>query len=231
MFGEERLASILAQISGPKSTSYNPISIMAALRENKTLSTLRNGKTVCSDHHLRVCNTCCLDLSCCDPDEDDRLRDGLDPEDSEQEDNIGDRGNAENLALEDDARVFILSESIARFIPQWDDQIIGPANTIGLPWYHGTSPTPHPPSSLAVYGCGDCHLRWLVGKEGFAAASHHPSHHTYFHEYAGTRRSLLVNVDGACSSNGSLHAQAGIGVFFASDSPYNVSEPLHLSGG
>ena len=41
---------------------------------------------------------------------------------------------------------------------------------------------------------------------------------------------LVVFVDGACSSNGTINAQGGIGVHFAPASKHNVSEVFTLQG-
>ena len=37
---------------------------------------------------------------------------------------------------------------------------------------------------------------------------------------------LVIYTDGSCSNNGYEGARAGYGIFFAPESPYNVSEPL-----
>lgn len=65
-----------------------------------------------------------------------------------------------------------------------------------------------------------------MGRAGHSAAASHPSHHTLFHEYAGTRRSLVVHTDGACVNNGTPSAAAGVGVYFSTGSKYNISAPL-----
>ncbi|TVY42544.1 Ribonuclease H1 [Lachnellula occidentalis] len=119
---------------------------------------------------------------------------------------------------------------MARFTPQWDQQILGPANTIGIEKDNEKPPKPLPLSSLPIYHCSTCQLTWLVGEKGEAAAKNHPSHHTYSHIYAGTNRSLLVFADGACSGNGALNARGGLGVFFGAGSKFNFAERLSESG-
>lgn len=133
-------------------------------------------------------------------------------------------------SAEEDDRVFVLGTRVNRFMPQWDSQILGPANTYKLNQDSSNPPKPLPLSTLKLHECERCNLTWLIGELGEAAARGHPSHHTYSHIYAGTSRSLVVFVDGACSLNGSLNAKGGIGVHFGSASKYNVSEAFDLQG-
>ncbi|ERF71963.1 hypothetical protein EPUS_06522 [Endocarpon pusillum Z07020] len=135
--------------------------------------------------------------------------------DSEEEDN--------------DDRVFVLGEGVNRFMPQWDEQILGPANKFRIKTDYNMPPKPEELQVAALLACSQCELTWLVGKAGQSAGAGHPSHHTLYHEYAGTSRSLVVRTDGACINNGQPRAEAGVGVYFAPNSRYNVSSPLEDS--
>ncbi|KAK0100881.1 hypothetical protein ONS95_007326 [Cadophora gregata] len=184
--------------------------------------TLPNGKTVCFDHHLRRCDFCTVDFSFGESDEDEPgyYSDGTD-------DLVDEYGSGDD---EDNERVFILTGSTARFTPQWDEQVLGPGNTYKIQMNYDNPPKALPLSSLQTHYCSSCHLTWLVGEKGEAAAKDHPSHHTYSHEYCGTSRSLLVFTDGACSENGSSGARGGLGVFFGPHSKFNFAEFLAVSG-
>ncbi|KAH8750628.1 ribonuclease H-like domain-containing protein [Hyaloscypha sp. PMI_1271] len=111
-------------------------------------------------------------------------------------------------------------------MPQWDEQVLGPANTYKIKQVYDNPPKPLPLSSIQTYHCTICQLTWLVGEIGEAAARNHPSHHSYSHDYCGTRRSLLVFTDGACSGNGTRDARGGIGCFFGPSSKFNIGERL-----
>ncbi len=130
----------------------------------------------------------------------------------------------------DPDRVFILGGRLARFMPQWDEQLLGPANTFRLQQDYAHPPTPSAAATLNLHQCGNCQLTWLIGENGPITASSHPSHHTYWHVYAGTRRSIIVFADGACSSNGAINACAGVGIQFMEGSKFNVSEAFTLQG-
>lgn len=81
-------------------------------------------------------------------------------------------------------------------------------------------------SNLDLQTCPICQLSWFVGRMGPAAASSHPSHHTYCDSVIGTERSLVVYTDGFCrqrTGNGSI---IGVGVFFQDNSKFNISEPF-----
>lgn len=108
--------------------------------------------------------------------------------------------------------------------------MLGPANTYKIEKDYKDPPKPLPLSSVKLHQCATCNLTWLIGEIGEAAAKGHPSHHTYSHVYAGTSRSLMVFVDGSCSSNGTTDARGGIGVYFGSASKYNISESFILQG-
>jgi hypothetical protein len=126
----------------------------------------------------------------------------------------------------EDERVFVLGGCTARFMPQWDEQVLGPANTYKIKKDYDNPPKPLPLPSVQTHHCTICQLTWLVGERGKAAARNHPSHHSYSHEYSGTSRSLLVFTDGACSGNGTRDARGGIGCFFGPSSKFNIGERL-----
>ncbi|OCL02898.1 hypothetical protein AOQ84DRAFT_303827 [Glonium stellatum] len=124
--------------------------------------------------------------------------------------------------------VSVLSGPAARFIPQWDDQILGPSNAILLQKNHDNTPKPISPSSVMLYGCSECQLTWLVGAKGLSAATSHPSHRTYFHQDIETKRSIVTFMDGACYKNGYPNALIGVGAFFQENSRFNISEKMAI---
>ncbi|KAH7356983.1 ribonuclease H-like domain-containing protein [Rhexocercosporidium sp. MPI-PUGE-AT-0058] len=200
---------------------------MSLPRPPKQLShTLPNGKTVCFDHHLRRCGVCLVDFSY-ESDEDEAGYYGSgglnDLNDDESDFGVeGDDG--------DDDRVFVLWGGAARFTPQWDEQVLGPANTFQIQKDEKNPPKASSLSSLRTHYCSTCQLTWLVGENGEEAAKSHPSHHSYSHVYSGTRRSLFVFTDGACSGNGTPDARGGLGIFFGPGSKFNLAERLAVSG-
>jgi len=164
---------------------------------------LTDGQLVCTAHLLVICHTCCVNFS--GP----TFR----------------RGSEEK---NDDDRVFVLGQDVNRFMPQWDEQVLGPKNTIQVEKDYDKPPKPEQLQISAVLACSRCELTWLVGNAGQSAAANHPSHHTLYHEYAGTRRSLIVWTDGACINNGQPNAKAGVGVYFGLNSKYNICSPLQI---
>ncbi|KAI0438148.1 hypothetical protein F4803DRAFT_565511 [Xylaria telfairii] len=117
---------------------------------------------------------------------------------------------------EDDERVFVLGTGVNRFMPQWDGELLGPANTIKLQTNYAYPPQALTPDQLSLYYCAECHLTWLKGNEGAEAVQSHPSHHTYQHIHAGTSRSLVVFTD----------VNASMGIYFGPESKYNISQRL-----
>ena len=185
---------------------------------------LPNGDLVCYNHYLPVCHRCCVDFTFMQ-EERDSLESSQEGSEDEEEDNQPLSSDAANSD-----RVFVLVGGVARFIPQWDQQLLGPANTFRIQQDYDHPPTPSAATTLNLHHCRDCQLTWLIGENGPVAAASHPSHHTYLHIYAGTSRSILVFVDGACSSNGSVNARAGVGIYFQDGSKFNISEAFTLQG-
>jgi hypothetical protein len=107
---------------------------------------------------------------------------------------------------------------------------MGPRNVFSLGIDYDSPPKPLPISSISVDECAKCHAVWLAGNRESGAEIIHPSHHTINHGIAGTRRSLVVQVEGLLSGNGSSEQQppprVAIGVYFGAGSPFNVSEEL-----
>jgi ribonuclease HI len=159
---------------------------------------------VCFDHRLPLCVICCVDYR-----------------------GLGQREEDE----QDSERVFILGTGVNRFVPQWDEQLLGPANTREIEKNYDNPPKALTPDQLSLHYCGECQLTWLKGNEGVEAVQSHPSHHTYQHIYAGTSRSLIVFTDGACPSNGTtLATKASVGVYFGSESRFNISGRIETGG-
>lgn len=192
---------------------------MSHLPERKELLDYdRNGRAVCFDHHLRVCGICCMDFTF-----EDSSSEEEDYEEEEDEDE--DEDDAEDKD-EDEDRVFILGTGVNRFMPQWDEQVLGPAKVRALDTDYENPPRALAPDQLRFHYCNSCNLTWLEGKKGPEAARSHPSHHTTDHMFSGTRRSLVVFVDGACPSNGPRATRASIGVYFGPNSAHNISKRL-----
>lgn len=200
---------------------------------------LPNGQAVCRDHRLRICPVCCLDLTYDDSDSLDEGDDGGNEDDHEEEDEDPEavaqmRAVPPYLLLAWQDRCFILAGSTARFIPQWEESLVGGDDLTRLDRLdkdYNNPPIPNQPSSLSLHYCTTCHLTWVGGRAGLAGLENHPSHHTLYHQYSGTSRSLMVFVDGACASNGTSNARGGIGVYFGPNSPFNQSVPLVLQPG
>jgi len=185
-------------------------------KRREIIDYLPNGKAVCYDHHRRICYSCCVDYTFDEDDDSDKQGNHA------LVDHDDDGGERRNHDPVNDDQVFVLWGSTARFLPQSDEEIVGPGAKFRKDWQARTSTITRP----TYHFCESCGLTWLVGEKGTSAARSHPSHHTLFHEYAGTRRSLVVWLDGACLGNGSSDARAGIGGYFGSDSRYNISEAL-----
>ncbi|KAI0469096.1 ribonuclease H-like domain-containing protein [Xylaria cf. heliscus] len=170
---------------------------------------------VCFDHFRQVCGTCCVDYRGT------RRRPNVVVDDDYDDDDDDDG----------DERVCILETGQNRFIPQWDGQLLGPANICGIETNYADPPKALTPDQLNMHYCGECQLTWMEGDVGAEAVRSHPSHHTYQHIHAGTNRSLVVFTDGACSSNGSSSAvKASIGVYFGPQPRYNISRLRNGNG-
>ncbi|KAI1743969.1 hypothetical protein F4680DRAFT_408072 [Xylaria scruposa] len=162
----------------------------------------RNG-AVCFDHRRQVCDTYWVDY----------------------------RETERRSEAEDDERVVILETGVNRFMPQWDEQLLGPTNTSTIEQNRVDPPKALTPDRLSMPYCHECQLTWMEGDAGVEAVQSHPSHHTYQHIDAGTDRSLVVFTDGACPSNGMSSAvSSSVGVYFGPQSRYNISERLNSDG-
>ncbi|PVH83715.1 hypothetical protein DL98DRAFT_585181 [Cadophora sp. DSE1049] len=141
-----------------------------------------NGQLVCLAHHRRICDDCGVDCE-------------------KQEFSGGeDTGFRSYAPISDKSdRGAVLRGEFARFHPEIDPQIIGPANT-AIP------------------------LTWLVGTAGEAAARDHPSHHSTYDPAYGPGRSLYVSTDTYCTGSGQRRARGGMGVFFGPGSKFNIME-------
>lgn len=133
-------------------------------------------------------------------------------------------GDLISTKMPNENQVFVLDGSTARFIPQSDEQVVGPSNSRNT--LIGSECTPGP---ISLIYCSICGVSWLVGEKGPDAAASHPSHHTLVHIYAGTRRSIVVFIDGACPANGPAALQASVGVYFGPESPKNISRSINMS--
>ncbi|KAF3933806.1 hypothetical protein ABW20_dc0107236 [Dactylellina cionopaga] len=110
---------------------------------------------------------------------------------------------------ENEERVFALVGGMARFMPQWDQQILGPENTFRIKMNHDDPPKPTAPDQLESY-CNDCEVTWLVDKK----AARPP---------AATPLTILST---ASTKEPAALFWAAIGVFFGLQSPHNRSQTL-----
>ncbi|KAI0195293.1 hypothetical protein EV127DRAFT_420622 [Xylaria flabelliformis] len=160
-------------------------------------------EVVCFDHRRQVCDTCCMNH----------------------------RGTEGRFEAEDE-RVFIFGPVFNRFMPQWDTQLLGLANTCIIAKNRADPPKALTPDQISLHYCDKCQLTWIKGEAGVELVQSHPSHNTtYNYIHAGTDRSLIVFADGACPSNGMSSAvNSSIGVYFGPQSRYNISERLNNDG-
>ncbi|TDZ44690.1 hypothetical protein CTRI78_v009421 [Colletotrichum trifolii] len=103
-------------------------------------------------------------------------------------------------------------------MPQWDEQVLGPASAIQIRKDYNNPPYPLTPDQLNLHYCRNCQLTWLDGNLGV------PSPHAYHSIYANTDRTVVVFADGTCPPSTSLATIPSIGVYFGSESVYNISK-------
>ncbi|KAI1077744.1 hypothetical protein F5B20DRAFT_582856 [Whalleya microplaca] len=122
-----------------------------------------------------------------------------------------------------------------RFIPQWDEQVVGVRIWNRLEKVRGVdfkAPAPNPPAKVETVYCEECQLTWLKG-ETSKHIHHHPTHNTLrFHDASAKlldERSLVVYVDaikyGPTQDGEGMY---GIGIYFGKDSKYNHCETMYL---
>ena len=129
------------------------------------------------------------------------------------------------------------------FIPQWDEQILGPAwRQQRGKWDYDNPPQPLLPDAAemkdAFKYCEQCQLTWLVGhdkEEGHKHPQHYAwkpeAEHIDVHRWGlEPEASIIVYVHGACIAEGeeskSIVANpAGTGIFFGKGSKYNMAAP------
>ncbi|KAI1205548.1 uncharacterized protein F4807DRAFT_464634 [Annulohypoxylon truncatum] len=129
------------------------------------------------------------------------------------------------------------------FIPQWDEQMLGPSwKEERAKWDFNNPPKPLPLTDPMMQGafkyCEQCQLTWLVGHDKLEG-HHHPQHLSWnMGEDAsdGVRyglameASLVIFVHGASipvgkPSKSPVGNFAGFGVFFGEGSKYNQAQP------
>ncbi|KAF3145601.1 hypothetical protein TWF703_006742 [Orbilia oligospora] len=118
---------------------------------------------------------------------------------------------------------YILKGGDARFIPQWDEQIIGYDAASNAVRDQNNPPKPTPPTELELYPCTDCGLVWIGGHENSGLTNIHPSHSNHVVHPVNPCRSILVYTKGICRGGGTPDAKAAIGVYFGPGSPHNRS--------
>ncbi len=134
---------------------------------------LSNGDLVCYDHGLEICGKCCVDFTFMREESEALSTDSETNEEHDYQDENESSGSdeVEDVERSNDDQVFILCGSTARFMPQWDSQVLGPRNTFALKMNYESPPKPLPVSALEFFPCSTCHLTWLVGDKGKAAAA------------------------------------------------------------
>lgn len=193
-----------------------------ALPLSPTERRLKNGRLACHAHSLPNCSICGLDFTQLNYDDDDYdfggrreytcFRNGYDddePEGWEKEE------------------TWPLQGSAASFMSLCDAQLLDSVDQSSLENYdHSRLLRSGSLSNLDLQTCPICQLSWFVGRMGPAAASSHPSHHTYYDSVIGTERSLVVYTDGFCRQRTGNDSIIGVGVFFQDNSKFNISEPF-----
>ena len=129
------------------------------------------------------------------------------------------------------------------FVPQWDEQLLGPAwrQKRGA-WDYDSPPAPLLPDAPEMQGafkyCEQCQLTWLVGHDK-EAGHQHPHHYAWKPEaeHIDVHRwglepeaSIVVYVHSACLAEGqesssSVGNPAGTGIFFGKGSKFNMAAP------
>lgn len=139
-------------------------------------------------------------------------------------------GNADQVAL--------LSGMRSRFVPQWDVDVMGRSNIVGVIKVDPERPPKHlmPPEeinfSCCFFGCSG--LTWLKPYGSSLTSGPHvphcPSHHSSFDSKLGTKRSLFVRIDGALetATETGRRPRGGLGVYFGFLSKYNASEMIDV---
>ena len=113
---------------------------------------------------------------------------------------------------------------LSRYMPQYDEQLLGYDEAFRIAAEDSNMPTPPTPVALPCVYCGACETTWLIGLQGRDSAEEHPSHDTLYHEDSRqSRRSMMVGVHGACSDDGAPSGRSSFGVFFGPQSSYNFS--------
>ncbi|XDG06134.1 hypothetical protein ABKA04_005749 [Annulohypoxylon sp. FPYF3050] len=129
------------------------------------------------------------------------------------------------------------------FVPQWDEQMLGPAwKQERAKWDFDNPPKPLPLTDPVMQGafkyCEECQLTWLVGYDGLEG-HHHPHHlavdmdndESEIHRYGlGMEASIVIFVHGASvpvgkPSKSPVGNFGGIGIFFGEGSMYNQAQP------
>ncbi|KAK6362286.1 hypothetical protein TWF730_005982 [Orbilia blumenaviensis] len=118
---------------------------------------------------------------------------------------------------------YILKGGEARFVPQWDEQVIGHQAARAIIRDYYDPPKPSPPTELQLYPCESCELVWIGGSASVGLTQIHPSHRNLLIHPVNPCRSILAYVKGACSGNGTNDTKAAIGVYFGSKSSHNRS--------
>ncbi|KAF3229864.1 hypothetical protein TWF191_000772 [Orbilia oligospora] len=146
----------------------------------------------------------------------------LSDEGQERQDNSDELGE-EALQRYLEGLTYVLKGGDARFIPQWDEQIIGYDAASNIVRDQNNPPKPTPPTELELYPCTDCGLVWIGGHENSGLTNIHPSHSNHVAHPVNPCRSILVYTKGICRGGGTPDAKATIGVYFGPGSPHNRS--------
>ncbi|KAI1087228.1 hypothetical protein F5B19DRAFT_81840 [Rostrohypoxylon terebratum] len=129
------------------------------------------------------------------------------------------------------------------FVPQWDEQMLGPSwKQERAKWDFDDPPKPLPLTDPVMQGafkyCEHCQLTWLVGYDGLEG-HHHPHHlavdmeddESEIHRYGlGMEASIVIFVHGTSipvgkPSKSPVGNFGGIGIFFGEGSKYNQAQP------
>ncbi|KAK6534956.1 hypothetical protein TWF281_006256 [Arthrobotrys megalospora] len=120
-------------------------------------------------------------------------------------------------------RTPVLKGGEARFIPQWDEQILGTEDARNIVRDYADPPKPTPPDELQFHPCTACGLVWLGGYANERITEMHPSHQNLAVHTEDTSRSIMVYTKGIWKSDEKNGARASVGIYFGPQSRHNIS--------
>ncbi|KAL2073523.1 hypothetical protein VTL71DRAFT_10849 [Oculimacula yallundae] len=179
------------------------------------------GAKLCSRHKIVACVTCR-----------DKGHDG-DKSDSRESLELAPYRDQQGLDSDDrgelDHCVSVLEGQYARFIPQWDEQLLGRYESLGIRKDYANIPEPLSLSNVSTHYCTTCQFTWIVGRGWKSTGRNHPSHHSYPQLGSLPQRSLLLFTDGTVfGAESGANVLAGLAVYFGPGSKFNFTDRLAI---